>query len=71
MILFINEMILFFYELTFEGGIKDGSEITMIINNNNSKRSIRFIHNGRIIPHTIINIPYSGVHIGVYIKKYF
>jgi hypothetical protein len=37
MILFINEMILCFFKLTFEEGIKDGSEITMIINNNIQK----------------------------------
>jgi hypothetical protein len=42
----------------------------MIINNNNSKRTTHFINNGRIIPHTIINIPYSGVYIGVCIKEY-
>jgi hypothetical protein len=38
MILFTNERILIFFELTFQGGIKNCSEITMIINNNNSKR---------------------------------
>jgi hypothetical protein len=51
--------------------LKDGSEITMIINSNNSKRTTNFIHNGRIIPQTIINIPNSGVYIGVCIKEYF
>jgi hypothetical protein len=70
MILFINEMIIYFCDFIFEEGIENGSEITMIINNNNSKRTTHFIHNGRIIPHTIINIPYSGVYIGVCIKKY-
>jgi hypothetical protein len=43
----------------------------MIINNNNPKRKTHFIHNGKIIPHTIINIPYSGVYIGVCIKNIF
>jgi hypothetical protein len=63
-------MIFIFFGLTFEGGIEGGSEIAMIINNNNSKRTRHFIHNGRNIPHTIINIPNSGVYIGVCIKKY-
>jgi hypothetical protein len=50
---------------------EDGSEITMIINNNNSKRTTHFVLNGRVVPHTIINIPNSGVHIGVCIKNVF
>jgi hypothetical protein len=62
-------MILIFFELTFVESIKDGSEITMMINNNNSKRTTHFIQNEKMIPHSIINIPYSGVYIGVWIKK--
>jgi hypothetical protein len=61
----INEMILCFYEFAFEGCIKDNLKITMIMNNNNSKRTTHFIQNGKMKPHTIINIPYSGVYIGV------
>jgi hypothetical protein len=45
--------------------------MTIINNNNSKKKAAYFIHNGRIIKHTIINIPYSGVDIGVCIEKIY
>lgn len=53
------------WNLNLIGGIKDGSEITQILDNRKSVNKMYFKQDSKILQHAIINVPAKGVYFGV------